>query len=34
MKKDLKKTVLVKEGEYWTRIRKAAKKGGGRTCHK
>ena len=34
MKKELRKTVLVKEAEYWARIRKAAKKGAGRTCHK
>lgn len=34
MKRSMRKTVLVKEAEYWAKIRKAAKKGGARTCHK
>ena len=34
MKKDLRKNVLVKEAEYWARVRKAAKKNTGRICHK
>ena len=34
MKKNLRKAVLIKEAEYWAKIRKAAKKGAGRICHK
>lgn len=34
MRKNLRKAVLVKEVEYWAKIRKALKKGAGRICHK
>lgn len=34
MKKNLRKGVLIKEAEYWTKVRKAAKKDTGRICHK
>jgi len=34
MKKRPSKGVLIKEAEYWAKVRKAAKKNGGRTCHK
>jgi|GEM_PF-1336359 hypothetical protein len=34
MKKNVSKDVLAREAEYWTRVRRAAKKNNGRICHK
>lgn len=34
MKKNLRKDVLAKEAQYWTKVRQAAKKNMGRVCHK
>lgn len=34
MKKKPSRGVLIREAEFWTKVRKAAKKNAGRICHK